>query len=108
MTAAPKLSVCIPAYNRSEVLADLLETIVSQDYADYEVVIVEDHSPERDEIRAIVQRHADRYPQIHYFENKKNLGYDGNMREVILRASGDYCFFMGNDDLMAVGALRAV
>jgi abequosyltransferase len=102
------ISVCIPAYNRVEVLPDLLDSILSQDWEDYEVVIVEDRSPQREEIRAVIQRYTALHPRIRYFENEKNLGYDANLRETIVRASGAWCFFMGNDDLMCPGALRAV
>lgn len=108
MSSLPRLSVCIPAYNRVEVLPELLDSVLAQDYDDYEIVVVEDLSPERAEIRAAVERYAAASPRIRYFENEKNLGYDRNLRRTIERAEGEYCFFMGNDDLMAPGALRAV
>jgi glycosyltransferase involved in cell wall biosynthesis len=108
MTSPPKLSVCIPAYNRAEVLGDLLDSILAQDYDDYDIVVVEDQSPQREDIRRIVERYASTTDRIRYFENEANLGYDRNLRETITRATADYCFFMGNDDLMAAGALRTV
>ncbi|HEV7922509.1 MAG TPA: glycosyltransferase family 2 protein [Thermoanaerobaculia bacterium] len=103
-----KLSVCIPAYNRVEVLPELLDSVLAQDYDDYEVVIVEDRSPQRAAIRAVVDQYKAKTDRIRYFENEQNLGYDGNLRETISRSTGDYCFFMGNDDLMCPGALRTV
>ncbi len=104
-----KLSVCVPAYNRSAVLPALLDSIVSQDFDDYEIVIAEDCSPEREAINAVIARYRDLNPgRIRYFENPSNLGYDGNLRNLIEKASGEYCFFMGNDDLMAPGALKTV
>lgn len=106
---AIKISVCIPAYNRSELLSPLLESILSQDYDDYEIVICEDKSPQREKIRAVVEGFSASYSdRIRYFENEDNLGYDGNIRNLIEKANGDYCFFMGNDDLMCPGALKAV
>lgn len=105
----PKLSVCIPAYNRPEMLPPLLESILSQDYDDYEVVICEDKSPGREHIRALVKGYKGRYPgRIAYYENEENLGYDGNLRRLIDRATGQYCFFMGNDDMICPGALKTV
>ena len=74
----PKISVCIPAYNRVEVLPDLLDSVLAQDYDDYEVVIVDDCSPQREEIRAVIERYAAKSPRIRYFENERNLGYDAN------------------------------
>lgn len=110
MTLRPiKISVCIPAYNRPEVLADLLDSILSQSYSNFEIVICEDKSPKRVEISEVVARYAIKYPNvIHYFENQVNLGYDGNIRNLIARSSGDYCLFMGNDDLMCDDALGVV
>jgi glycosyltransferase involved in cell wall biosynthesis len=108
-SAPPLISVCIPAYNRAEVLNELLQSILVQDFEDYEVVICEDASPQRPQIRAVVEAlpPASR-ARVRYFENPSNLGYDGNLRNVIATARGDYCLLMGNDDLMCPGALTTV
>ena len=45
---------------------------------------------------------------MRYTENVTNLGYDGNLRSLIRLARGDFCFFMGNDDLLCPGALGHV
>ncbi|MFM1896554.1 MAG: hypothetical protein RLZZ385_1628 [Pseudomonadota bacterium] len=104
-----KLSVCIPAYNRAAVLPALLDSILTQDHDNYEVVICEDGSPERDPIRGVAMAYHSRYPdRIVYRENEVNLGYDGNLRRLLETASGDFVVFMGNDDLMCPGALRHI
>ena len=109
ITMLPLISVCIPAYNRANVLPQLLESIVTQHAVAFEVVICEDMSPQRESIREIVAGFSEQYPGlIHYFENEENLGYDANLRRLIEKASGDYCLFMGNDDLMCAGALETV
>jgi abequosyltransferase len=102
------ISVCIPAYNRARHLSALLDSIVAQEFSDYEVIICEDRSREREEIAAIVGTYQSRYPGLlHYFENEENLGYDGNIRNLVSKASGLFCFFMGNDDIMCEGALMS-
>ena len=104
-----QISVCIPAYNRLELLSPLLDSIVTQDYHNFNIVICEDKSPQQQTIRAIVQDYQQKYPGlIYYFENETNLGFDGNIRNLIEKADGDYCLFMGNDDLMCPGALSTV
>jgi glycosyltransferase involved in cell wall biosynthesis len=106
--AAPpvRLSVCIPAFNRAAELRELLDSIVAQDYPHYEVVICEDASPGRAQIREVVEDYRAAFAgRLRYFENAENLGYDANFRELVRRATGDYCFIMGNDDLVAPGAL---
>lgn len=105
----PLISVCIPAYNRAEVLRPLLESVLTQDFADFEVVVCEDASPERAAIRAVVEALPGAWrARVRYFENPSNLGYDGNLRNVIEKAAGEYCLLMGNDDLMCTGALARV
>ncbi len=104
-----KISVCIPAYNRADLLAPLLDSILAQKFNNFEIVICEDNSPQRLEISRIVKKYHKNYPKlIFYYENQVNLGYDGNLRNLIFKASGDYCFFMGNDDLMAPNAILEV
>ena len=105
----PKISICIPAYNRAHLLSDLLDSILTQDFDDYEIVICEDCSPERGDIKKIV----DAYIAIHsgiirYFENSKNIGYDGNLRNLFDKSNGLFCLFMGNDDLLCKNALNVV
>lgn len=105
----PFLSVCIPAYNRASLLAPLLDSILNQNYDDFDIVICEDGSPERAAIAGVVHGFRSRYPgRIQYEENTFNLGYDGNIRHLVECAKGQYCVFMGNDDLMCVGALEAI
>ena len=105
----PFISVCIPAYNRPELLTELLDSILKQDFDDYEIVICEDQSPKRKEIASVVAAYSKQNSQrIRYFENEVNLGYDANLRRLLEKAQGDYCLFMGNDDLMCDGALNHV
>jgi len=105
----PFFSICIPAYNRARHLTPLLDSIFQQDFSSFEVVICEDQSRERPEIAAIAKRYAEFHPgKLRYLENAVNLGYDANIRELVARAEGKFCFFMGNDDVMCPGALAHV
>ena len=101
-----RFTVCIPAYNRAQHLAALLDSILGQDYENFEVPICEDASMQRRQIADIVAAYARRYSsKIRYHENPRNLGYDANIRNLVAMARGEFCFFMGNDDLMCPGAL---
>ena len=105
----PLISICIPSYNRLEYLSPLLDSILSQDYSDYEILICEDHSPQRSEISSLVTIYQKRFPGlIRYKENDFNFGYDRNIRNLIHHARGIFCLFMGNDDLLCQGALSAI
>jgi len=108
-SARPLFSVCIPAYNRAALLAPLLDSILSQEFEDFDVLICEDGSPERVAISGVVQHYQQMHlGRIHYEENAVNLGYDGNIRRLVERANGQYCVFMGNDDLLCAGALASI
>ncbi len=90
MTRPRKLfSVCIPAYNRPHYLGSLLDSIFAQEFHDFEIVICEDKSPQRNQIAAVVRQYQSRYPEmLRYFENEENLGYDANVRTLVQKASG--------------------
>lgn len=106
----PLISVCIPAYNRPQTLSDLLDSVVSQDCSAFEIVVCEDGSPAQEQIKAVVARFQEAYPDkaIFFFANEKNLGYDGNLRHLLEVAHGEYCLFMGDDDLLCSGALARI
>lgn len=105
----PFFSICIPAYNRAKHLGPLLDSIFSQNFSSFEIVICEDMSREREQISGIVRMYSEKYPGVlKYYENPINLGYDANIRNLIEKASGEYCFFMGNDDIMCDGAMTHV
>lgn len=100
------LSICIPAYNRPEELGKLLESIDCE-HQDIEVVIIEDCSPERVQIREVVEAFKLKtLYSVNYSENVSNLGFDGNLRALSLAAIGHFILFMGDDDLFVPGALN--
>jgi glycosyltransferase involved in cell wall biosynthesis len=107
--ARPKFSVCIPAYNRAEYLEELLDSVLEQSCQDFDIIICEDLSPQRVQIIKIAEEYSFKYPgKIQILKNEINLGYDGNIRKLVSVAQGEYCFFMGNDDVMAKNALKNV
>jgi glycosyltransferase involved in cell wall biosynthesis len=105
----PKISICIPAYNRPHELRELLESIQIQEHKPYEVIICEDNSPDRLEIAKVIDTFEQKTDlDIKYYENEKNLGYDANLRRVISLAKGDYIFLSGNDDILSKDSLKVV
>lgn len=97
------VSICIPQYNRSRYLLVVLESIRRQDYPDIEVVISDDCSTDDSE-RVIPEYVAgvgkDCDVRFRYIRQKKNLGYDANLRASMAGATGDYLFLLGNDDAL--------
>jgi abequosyltransferase len=102
----PLLSICIPSYNRPEQLVQLLESVDAQPYK-LEIVIGEDAAPRRAEVQQLVAAFRRESPYlINYYENERNLGYDGNLRSLIERARAEFVLFMGDDDRFAPGRLE--
>lgn len=102
---APLLSICIPAFNRPQQLESLLQSI-DCDAINVEIVICEDCSPGREEIRQRVTAFEARsHYRVGYFENPRNLGYDGNIRQLLTKSRGHFVLYMGDDDLFMAQAL---
>ncbi|WP_053380837.1 glycosyltransferase family 2 protein [Nitrospira moscoviensis] len=102
-------SICILSYNRPELLLRLLKTIDTVRVDEIEVVICEDCSPRQKEIRNVVTEFKDHHPYpVRYFENEKNIGYDGTFCELARRATGTWLIYMGDDDEFVAGALDQV
>lgn len=94
------ISICIPSYNRPDELHRLLSSIDSVKISDVEIVICEDMSPKRVQIRNKVEEFMKSSDyEVKYIENIENMGYDRNLRELISNASGEYIIFMGDDDV---------
>lgn len=109
MKTTPFISICILSYNRPEPLNRLLHTIDTRRTDEIELVVCEDCSPRQREIREVVEtfRATQPYPVL-YFENEKNLGYDGTLCELVKRANGTWLVFMGDDDEFVAGAFDKV
>lgn len=105
----PLISVIVPSYNRPQHMARLLDSILAQDFDDWECVIAEDMAPQREATTAVVAPYVARHPdRIRYHLNERNLGYDGSFRRLIALARGRFVFVMGDDDEVAPGAFRVV
>lgn len=92
----PLFSVTIPAYKR-KFLAEAIESVLAQTDDDFELIIVNDHSPE--DLDSVVKQFSD--SRIHYFVNQKNCGAINvvdNWNICLNYASGEYIICMGDDD----------
>lgn len=91
-----KFSITIPAYKR-KYLKECIESVLAQTYTDFELIIVNDASPE--DLEAVVNEFHD--TRIHYYRNKKNCGAVNvvdNWNICLSYATGDYVICMGDDD----------
>ncbi len=102
----PFISICIPSYNRPKELLRLLKSVDALKFDDIEIVVAEDKSVKRDEIRSEVEKFKKETKyRIVYKENENNFGYDKNLRELINNAAGEWIIYMGDDDIFVPGVL---
>lgn len=90
----PKVSVCIPTYGRAHILPNVIGSVLSQTYKDFEVFVSDDASPDNTE--EVVRSFSDE--RIRYHRNEKNLGVLDNWNFIIKNARGEYVFKLDDDD----------
>lgn len=102
---SPLLSICIPTYNRARFLARSLDRMVAQipDDGSVEIVVSDNGSP--DETRQVLDAMQARSRWIRCSSTSANVGGALNFRRVLELARGEYCLWMGDDDLLADGAI---
>ena len=91
-----KYSVIIPVYNRPDEVRELLQTLTTQTYRNFEVLVIEDGSVNRCE--AEVQRFAGQLDVKYYYKENSGQGFSRNYGFV--RASGDYFVILDSDALL--------
>tara|TARA_A200000113_G_C8822571_1_gene340992 strand:+ start:299 stop:1159 length:861 start_codon:yes stop_codon:yes gene_type:complete len=104
----PKYSICIPTYNRSELLINAAESALNQEYEDYEVLIVDNHSDENHQ--TVIENYLSQttISNLTYIKNSSNLGMMGNWNKCISFAKGQYVSILSDDDLLAPNFLRNI
>ena len=82
----PKVSICSSVRNQSEWLREMIQSVVSQSFKDWELVLVDDGSTE--DIGAVVQEFNDARIKLHRFD--ENKGVPNGVNWAFEHASGDY------------------
>lgn len=99
-----KFSITIPAY-KQKYLYEAIESCLAQTYEDFELIIVDDASPE--DLKSVVDRFQD--SRIRYYRNDKNCGalhVVDNWNICLGYAQGDYVICMGDDDRLLPNSLE--
>lgn len=99
-----RFSITIPAY-KAKYLKDTIDSVLAQTYKNFELIIVNDASPE--DLDTIVEKYNDSH--IHYYKNEKNCGalrVVDNWNICLNKAQGDFVICMGDDDRLLPNCLE--
>jgi len=104
----PKISVVIPTYNRAAMVCDCVCSVLESGFAEFEVIVVDDCSPD-DTGERIRERFASD-PRVKYHRNDVNRQLGGSRNVGARHATGDYLLFLDDDNIVdreMLGALYA-
>lgn len=93
----PKVSFVLPAFKR-RFLKEAIESILAQTYKDFELIVVDDHSPEN--LKEVVNQFSD--PRLTYHYNEQNIGGKDLVAawtHAMSFAKGEWCVLASDDDL---------
>lgn len=99
----PLFSICIPNYNYARYIGQTIQSILDQEFGDFEILIADNKST--DNSWEVIQRYLAQDARIQAWQNPANLGFAGNLDAVSARAKGRYHLLVSSDDLMNQGAL---
>ena len=102
MTLESKVTIAIPTYNRSELLKFSLKSVLSQDYSDYQVLVLDNAS--EDDTEAVVRLFSD--SRITYVRNETNIGLFRNFQRAIEINHSPYLSFLPDDDILLPNFIR--
>jgi GT2 family glycosyltransferase len=91
-----KVTVIIPHYNQKECLKAVLPSIANQTFNDYEVIIIDDCSPDKSVVEYIKSFVKD-YENMRLIENAENMRFIKTVNEGIKLAEGDYVCLLNSD-----------
>jgi glycosyltransferase involved in cell wall biosynthesis len=101
----PRLSLSLPVYNGENFISLAIQSILDQDFDDFELIITDNASTDR--TAEICQAFAAREKRIRYFLNDRNLGAGPNFNRGLHLASGEFFKWCACDDYLSQNFLGA-
>ncbi|MCH9626114.1 MAG: Undecaprenyl-phosphate 4-deoxy-4-formamido-L-arabinose transferase [Chlamydiales bacterium] len=97
LSTNPKLSIIISCYNYAHFLKESIDSILKQDYTDYELILIDDGSS--DTTWEILQTYQAQNSSIRIFQNHVNQGLFAAYKSGWREAKGEYIHFFSADDV---------
>lgn len=92
----PKVSVIICSYNRASLLPRAIDSVLSQDFKDFELIIIDDAST--DETEALISSYVAKDSRIRYYKNDFNIGIVNSRNQAVNLAKAEYIAMLDSDD----------
>ncbi|GAA2762866.1 bifunctional glycosyltransferase/CDP-glycerol:glycerophosphate glycerophosphotransferase [Streptomyces paradoxus] len=102
----PRFSIIVPVYKVQGFLRECLDSVLGQSHRDFEVIAVDDRSP--DGSGAILDEYAARDARVRVLHLPENVGLGRARNAGLAQAAGDYVLFLDSDDHYTPGLLAAV
>lgn len=97
------ISIIVPIYNTSAYLRDCIDSILSQSYTNFELLLIDDGST--DESGIICDEYAEKDARVKVF-HKKNGGVSSARNMGLENAKGEYVYFSDSDDTLPMDSLN--
>lgn len=91
------VSIVVPTFKRPDFLERLLASITTQTLKEFEVIVVDDNSPNKNDYRPVVEKYAAKFP-LTFISNEENRGAPYSRNLGIRRAKYDYIALVDDDD----------
>ncbi|MBB4571677.1 glycosyltransferase family 2 protein [Rhizobium leucaenae] len=99
----PKISIVVPSYNQGDYLGHTLKSIISQDYANLELIVVDGGST--DATLQVIKQYES---YLAWWVSERDAGQAAAINKGFQRSSGEIMAWVNSDDMVAPGALRRV
>lgn len=99
-SAAPRVSVIIPTYNRADFIGEAVESVLKQGFVDFELIVIDDGST--DNTRTVLETFTDERLIVHF---QPNSGRSHARNKGLRQARGEYITFLDSDDVYLPGKL---
>jgi glycosyltransferase involved in cell wall biosynthesis len=93
----PAVSIGVPVFNGEKTLTQMLDSLLSQTFADFEIIISDNAST--DKTADIAKDYARRDPRIRYMPQAENIGPERNFKYVLDEACGRFFMWSASDDI---------
>ncbi len=93
----PLVSVVMSSYNHEKFVSEAIESVLTQDFEDFELIIVDDASA--DTSRQIIQKYAAKDTRVRVILHETNRGISKTMNDGIMAAKGKFLTDIASDDV---------